>query len=97
MEADREGFKFAVNAGYAKEQIGLFYKRLLKIEKMHRKGRNDITKSFADAFSTHPPSKERVVQMNRLSSVTRQSGKPIISTKEFTIAKARAQIIKNKK
>jgi len=67
MEADRIGFKTALNAGYDKDTIGLFYEKLLQMEKVHKSGGNKLTRAFSDALSTHPPSQERVNQMNAMA------------------------------
>lgn len=68
MEADRIGFKYAVGAGYDKNQIGKFYEKLLETEKSASKSGNAVVKSLSDAMSTHPPSEERVKQMNELAA-----------------------------
>ncbi len=68
MEADRLGFKYAVGAGYDKDQVGKFYEKLLETEKKANKSGNAVVKSLSDAMSTHPPSEERVKQMNELAA-----------------------------
>ncbi len=68
MEADRIGFRLAVNAGYDKDKIGDFYKKLLQVEKNAGRQSNSIMKSLSDAISTHPPSEERVRQMEELAA-----------------------------
>lgn len=82
MEADRVGFRTSVNAGYDKDHVGLFYSKLLKMEK-ERGGNKDMLKSLTDAMSTHPPSQERVNQMNEMASAQPKKSTAIISTKEF--------------
>ncbi len=48
------------------------------------KGKQDpITRSLADALSTHPPSKERVSQMNQLAQEQQLKPNMIVSSKEF--------------
>ena len=68
MEADRVGFKYAVGAGYDKDQVGKFYEKLLEVEKKAGKDGSSVMKSLSDAMSTHPPSEERVKQMNELAA-----------------------------
>lgn len=68
MEADRLGFKYAVGAGYDKDQVGKFYEKLLAMEKSASRGGGGLAKSLADAMSTHPPSEERVQQMRELAA-----------------------------
>lgn len=83
MEADRIGFKTSMNANYHPQYIGKFYEKLLNIEKKHKgKSQNKLTSLFADALSTHPPTDQRVRQMNSLEREF--SGKAgTISTNSF--------------
>lgn len=82
MEADRIGFRTSVKAGYHKEHVGRFYEKLLKMENSRKKSDNTVLASFADAMSTHPPSKERVKQMKQMASLE-QTKTGTISTREF--------------
>ena len=83
MEADRVGFKTAVNAGYHKDHVGTFYNRLLDMEKKaSKKEKSPLLASLSDALSTHPPSEERVIQMTELASNAVNVGKTI-TTREF--------------
>lgn len=82
MEADRLGFRYAVAAGYDKDQVGRFYEKLLEFEKKSGKGSGGVTKSLTDALSTHPPSDERVKQMKELAGQTQQT-KSVTTTPEF--------------
>lgn len=84
MEADRSGFRYAVAAGYDKNQIGNFYKKLLDMEKS--KGEGGLTKKLSDAFSTHPPSEERVKQMDELAAES-PAQKGITDTPDFDRAR----------
>jgi predicted Zn-dependent protease len=82
MEADRIGFKTALNAGYHKDHVGTFYAKLLTMEQEYKKNQNQMLATFTDAMSTHPPSHERVNQMNQMAATTPvKSG--IISGKDF--------------
>ncbi len=67
MEADRIGFRTAVRAGYNKDLVGGFYEKLLQMERQARQNQVPLLASLADAMSTHPPSQERVDQMNRMA------------------------------
>lgn len=82
MEADRIGFKYAVDAGYDKNQVGNFYRKLLKMERSSKKGEGTITKKLSDAFSTHPPSEERIRQMDELAAKS-PDRKGITDTPDF--------------
>ncbi len=88
MEADRIGFKYAVAAGYDKNEVGKFYEKLLKMEKSG-KGEGGVVKSLSDALSTHPPSEERVKQMEELAAKS-PDRKSVINTPDFNRAKALA-------
>lgn len=81
MEADRIGFKTAMNAGFHSQYVGNFYAELLEMERRHKRG-NAITAAFADALSTHPPSQERVDQQREMAREFAGRGK-IISRPEF--------------
>jgi predicted Zn-dependent protease len=84
LEADRIGFKLAVGAGYDKDQVGRFYEKLLEMEKKSKKGGDTITKSLADAMSTHPPSEERVQQMKEMAAAAPAGQPPLVSSAEYT-------------
>lgn len=90
MEADRIGFRTATNAGYDKDHVGLFYSKLLKMEESRNQG-GGIAASFADALSTHPPSRERVSQMNEMAA--NASGQGQVSSSEFSSIKSKARQI----
>lgn len=80
MEADRIGFRTSVAAGYHKNYVGNFYSKLLAMEAKHKN--NSMMASFADAMSTHPPSKERVKQMKQMAQ-KEQKKSGAVSSKEF--------------
>lgn len=83
MEADRIGFRTSVAAGYDKDKVGLFYEKLLKMEEQN-KGKQDVfMASLSDAMSTHPPSRERVKQMQELEASQPRKANAITSTKSF--------------
>ncbi len=83
MEADRIGFRTSHKAGYHKDHIGRFYNKLLVMEKQRKAGGSkNILAGFADAMSTHPPSQERVNQMNTMAREVQGAGK--VSSTAFT-------------
>ncbi|MHB8828923.1 MAG: M48 family metalloprotease [Syntrophales bacterium] len=87
MEADRIGFRLAVNSGYDKDKVGDFYKKLLQIEKKGG-GQNDpLTRKLADALSTHPPSEERVRQMEQLAAARPVVKNAVVDSPQFRKAK----------
>jgi beta-barrel assembly-enhancing protease len=84
MEADRIGFRTAVAAGFHKDQIGKFYEKLLAMEKASKKNQgNAFLASLSDAMSTHPPSDERVKQMNQMAASEPMKAGAITSSKAF--------------
>lgn len=95
MEADRIGFRYAVAAGYDKNQVGKFYEKLLKMEKSSNKDDGSITKNLTDAMSTHPPSEERVKQMDELAAKSPDK-KGITNTADFNKAKQIAAGLRKK-
>ena len=97
MEADRIGFKLAVGAGYDKDKVGKFYERLLQMEKSAQKDGGTITKSLADALSTHPPSEERVKQMNEMAANAPAVKNPIVSSADYSRMKQVAAGLNKKK
>ena len=66
MEADRIGFRTAVKAGHHPEYVGKFYEKLLEMEQKHKQKQDALSRAFIDAMSTHPPSRERIDQMNEM-------------------------------
>ena len=95
MEADRIGFKYAVAAGYNKDQVGKFYEKLLELEKSSTGSNSGMVKSLSDAMSTHPPSEERVKQMKELAAQTSQV-KATTNTNEFGKARTIASGLSKK-
>jgi predicted Zn-dependent protease len=87
MEADRIGFKLAVGAGYDKDKVGKFYERLLQMEKNAKKSGNPLLQSLSDAMSTHPPSEERVQQMNEMAASMPASKNPLTSSADYSRVK----------
>lgn len=88
MEADRIGFRTSVASNFHKDHVGSFYTKLLAMEKSNKGKQDPITRSLADALSTHPPSNERVSQMKQMAA--QQSLKPnmIVSSREFENVRA---------
>jgi len=89
LEADRIGFKLAVGAGYDKDQVGKFYEKLLQMEKSAGDNGSAL-KSLADAMSTHPPSEERVKQMNEMADKSPALKGAVVNTPAFARAKQTA-------
>ena len=94
MEADRIGFRVATGAGYSKDQVGKFYEKLYQMEGKHRGKQSELAKSIQDAFTTHPPSIERVNQMHEMASRMLPQANPLVNSKEFDRAKKYAARVK---
>ena len=91
MEADRIGFRVATKAGYDKDSVGSFYAKLLQMEKQNKGQNPQALQRLQDAMSTHPPSQERVNQMNQMASEAPRSSNAIRSTTEFDRMRMAAQ------
>ncbi len=91
MEADRIGFRTAVNTGYSKDHVGSFYAKLLAMEKQRKAKGSNVFGAFTDAMSTHPPSQERVNQMAAMAAEAPRKRNAKVSSREFDMAKAKAR------
>jgi predicted Zn-dependent protease len=83
MEADRVGFRTAVNTRYHKNHVGDFYAKLYQMEQQHKQNNVPLLSGLADAMSTHPPSAERVKQMQEMSAATALAKNAVMSSKDF--------------
>jgi predicted Zn-dependent protease len=83
MEADRIGFRTSLAAGYDRNHVGTFYAKLLDMEKKAKGDSNKLLASVTDAMSTHPPSEQRVKQMNQMAAEAPLKTGAIVSTKDF--------------
>lgn len=92
MEADRIGFRTSVKTNYHKDHVGSFYAKLLRMEQEHKKSNIPILAGLSDALSTHPPSVERVNQMNQLAAETPLARGAVTSSKNFDKARKAAQL-----
>jgi predicted Zn-dependent protease len=90
LESDRVGFRYATNAGYDKNKVGDFYRKLLAMEKQAKKGQNAVMGWFGDAMSSHPPSNARVEQAEEMKGLIKTSG-GITTTPEFLQMRKLAQ------
>lgn len=97
MEADRIGFRLAVNAGYDKDKIGDFYEKLLQVEKKGGSANDPIMKKLSDALSTHPPSEERVAQMEELAMKRPSAPKGVVDSPQFRKANKTAALLASAK
>jgi predicted Zn-dependent protease len=94
MEADRIGFKTAVNAGFHPQRVGDFYAKLQRMEEARGRGDQPLLASLADAMSTHPPSKERVSQMGELAAKAKAGPSAVVSSTNFDRVRKRANLLK---
>lgn len=90
LESDRVGFRYATNAGYDKEKVGDFYKKLLAMEKNAKKGQNAAMNWLSDAMASHPSSDQRVSQAEEMKSIIKTNG-GVTVTNEFIKMKKVAQ------
>jgi len=98
LESDRVGFRYATNAGYDKEKVGDFYKKLQLMEKQAKKGQNAAMLWLSDAMASHPSSDLRVSQAEEMRTLIKKDG-GVTVTSEFTQMKkiARDMVAKHKK
>ncbi len=87
MEADRIGFRTSVAAGFHKDHVGSFYAKLLQMEEQRQQKNVPILGSLSDAMSTHPPSRDRVGQMQEMAAREPAKASAVVSSKEFERAK----------
>lgn len=83
MEADRIGFRTSVRSQYHKDYVGNFYSKLLTMEQESKRRKVPVLDSIADAMSTHPPSQERVQQMNKMAAEAPLSSQAKVSSQRF--------------
>lgn len=94
LESDRVGFRYAANAGYDKEKVGDFYRKLQAMEEAAKKNQNAVMGWVSDAMASHPPSKSRVAQANEMKRLIKGNGGTTV-TPEFLRMKKIAQDIVN--
>ncbi len=94
LESDRVGFRYATNAGYDKEKVGDFYRKLQAMEEAAKKNQNAVMGWVSDAMASHPPSKSRVAQANEMKILIKSNGGTTV-TPEFLRMKKIAQDIVN--
>lgn len=95
LESDRVGFRYATNAGYDKEYVGDFYKKLMTMEKESKKGQNAALVWLGDAMASHPSSDKRVSQADEMKTVIKTQGGTKV-TPEFMQMKKMAQAMVEK-
>lgn len=94
LEADRIGFRTSYRAGFHRDHIGGFYNKMYRMEQ-ERKARQGsagqlaVLNSLQDALSTHPPSKERVTQMQQMAGETPLIAGATVSGVDFLNLKKR--------
>ena len=95
LEADRIGFRTSFKAGYHPQHIGKFYEKLYAMEVARKKQQGaapGVLASFQDALSTHPPTQQRVQQMQAMTQEVGNSSnnsKLLISSNDFEQIKKR--------
>lgn len=97
LESDRVGFRYAVKAGYNKNNVGDFYQKLAAMEQASKKGQNALMASLQDAMSSHPPSKARVSQAQEMKTVIKEDGQITTTNEFFRMKKIAQEIVASKK
>lgn len=87
LEADRIGFRTSFKSGFHRDHVGGFYNKLYQMEqdRKSKQGGNSLSllNSLQDALSTHPPSKERVEQMKKMTNETPLNSSALVSSTDF--------------
>jgi predicted Zn-dependent protease len=98
LEADRLGYRLAYKAGYNSEYIGAFYQKLYTMEKQAKAQQGPaLLMRVQDALSTHPPSQERIAQIEELKRQSPALPGHRISSQDFAQAKAKiTQLLKKR-
>jgi predicted Zn-dependent protease len=98
LESDRVGFRYATNAGYDKEKVGDFYKKLQMMEREAKKGQNGAMLWLSDAMASHPSSSLRVSQAEEMQSLIQKTGGITVTSEFLKIKKiANDLVAKHKK
>ena len=97
LESDRVGFRYATNAGYNKEKVGDFYRKLLAMEKEAKKGQNAAMSWLSDAMASHPSSGSRVSQAQEMKNIIKTEGGTTVTAEFFKIKKIAQEMVEKHK
>lgn len=97
LESDRVGFRYATNAGYDKDKVGDFYRKLLAMEKESKKNQNAALGWISDAMASHPPSNSRVEQAEEMKGIIKTSGGVSVTPEFLQMKKLAQQIVERNK
>ncbi len=97
LESDRVGFRYATNAGYNKEMVGDFYRKLLAMEKQARKGQNMAMNWLSDAMASHPSSELRVKQAEEMKKIIKTDGGTTVTPEFFKIKSIAQEMVEKHK
>lgn len=97
LESDRVGFRYATNAGYDKEKVGDFYKKLEAMEKESKKGQNAALVWLNDALASHPSSDKRVAQAEEMKRIIKTHGGTTVTPEFLKMKKVAQEIVAKQK
>lgn len=97
LESDRVGFRYATNAGYDKEKVGEFYKKLMAMEKASKKGQNAVVSWLSDAMASHPNSNKRVAQAEEMKGLIKKTGGIKVTNEFIKMNKLAREMVANHK
>lgn len=97
LESDRVGFRYATNAGYDKEKVGDFYRKLLAMEKEAKKGQNAAMSWLSDAMASHPSSELRVSQAEEMKTIIRTQGGTTVTPEFLKMRKVAQEMVEKHK
>ncbi len=93
LESDRVGFRYATNAGYDKEKVGDFYKKLQMMEKEAKKGQSGAMLWLSDAMASHPSSNLRVSQAEEMKGLIQKSGGTAVTLEFLKMKKIASDMV----
>lgn len=97
LESDRVGFRYAANAGYDKNKVGDFYRKLQVMEEAAKKNQNAVMGWVSDAMASHPPSKTRVAQAEEMKNTITTTGGTTVTPEFLRMKKLAQQIVDQNK
>lgn len=97
LESDRVGFRYATNAGYNKDQVGEFYKKLQAMEQESKKGQNAAMTWLGDALASHPNSEKRVAQAEEMKTLITTNGGTTVTPDFLKMKKVAQEMVEKHK
>lgn len=97
LESDRVGFRYATNAGYDKDNVGDFYRKLMAMEQESKKGQNAALVWLGDAMASHPSSDKRVSQAEEMKGLIKTQGGMKVTPEFMQMKKVAQELVEKHK